>query len=166
MFQKVRKRGWAAVMLLMALLFPLSLHAMADKEAIEVLLSDGTSQFILLNSNPCAKFEDDVLVISSKTQEIRYSIANGSIVRVKYVTISVPTGIDEMKAEKRPIYRITDDGFEATGLPAKSPVSLYDLSGVLIAKTVTDSNGVVQLPVNGKGVFIVKTNVSSFKIKK
>lgn len=165
-FRNLKKRGWATVMLVAALLLSSPLHAMTDVTAIEVQLADGTSQFILLNNDPCAKFDGDVLVVTSKTQEIRCNLATGSIVRVKYVAVSVPTSIDEMKAEKRPIYRITDEGFEATGLPAKTPVSLYDLRGVLIAKTVTDGNGVVQMPVNGKGVFIVKTNVSSFKIKK
>lgn len=102
--------------------------------------------------------------MTSQTMEVRVSLDNGATVKVVYV--DAPDDIEEVKEELQPTFRIDSYGLEAMGLEPESLVYLYDLKGALITKTVVNKDGSIRMPINGNGIFVVKTSVSSFKIKK
>lgn len=148
--------------LLILFVFALSVVA-EDAPAIKILLGDGTSHIFLLEDNPTASFNGDVLVITSKKQEISVSLDNGAVLQVIYVNYD---GIQEAMNGHHPVFRITDYGLDAKGLKPNTIVYVYDLKGNVIAKSTVGQDGSLNVPLNGKGVFIVKTSISSIKIKK
>lgn len=159
-----KHRPTAARWLLLAVVLSCQLQAVADSQAIQVTLPNGTSQFFLLAEEPSAKYEGNTLVMASQTMEVRVNLDNGATVKVVYV--DVPDDIEEVKEELQPTFQIDSYGLEAIGLEPESLVYLYDLKGTLITKAVVNKDGSVRMPINGNGFFVVKTSVSSFKIKK
>lgn len=164
------RRGASVLTLLTALLFITPLQMKADNEpddvnlpAIKLQMSNGTSQLFLLKDNPVAKFEGNTLIISSNTTDMSVLLDGNTIVEVIYVD-GVPTHIE--KTEYHQVFRINDTYLEARGLEPKTTVILYDLKGVLLARAKVNSDGCAKIPINGKGIYVVKTSISSFKIKK
>lgn len=166
MKKKQTDKHWPTAVrwMLLAVWLSCQLPAVADSQAIQVTLPDGTSLFFLLEEAPTAKYEGSTLVMTSQTMEVRVNLDNDA--RVKVVYVDVPDGIEEVPEALQPTFRIDSHGLEAMGLEPDSPVRLYDLQGVLVAKAVVGNDGSVWLPISGKGIFVVKTSVSSFKIKK
>jgi len=150
--------------MLLAAVLSCQLSALADSAAIKLTLFDGTTQYFLLAERPSAKYEGNTLVIASQTQEVRVNLDDGMTVQVVY--IDVPDCIEEITEKHQPVFRISSEGLETAGMEPNSVVFVYDLNGILIAKAVVADNGSATLPISGKGIFIVKTSVSSFKIKK
>ncbi len=151
-------------LLSLLILFVFAHSVMADvSPAIKLLLEDGTSHIFLLEDNPTASFNGDVLVITSKKQEISVSLDNGTVLQVIYVNYD---GIQEAINGHNSVFRITDYGLDAKGLKPNTIVYVYDLEGKVIAKSIVGQDGSLNIPLNGKGVFIVKTSISSIKIIK
>ena len=151
-------------LLTLLILFVFAHTVMADNApAIKILLEDGTSHFFLLEDNPTASFNGDVLVINSKKQEVSVSLDNGAFVQVIYVNYD---DIYEINDGQQSVYRITDKGLDAKGLKPNTIVYVYDIKGTVIAKSIVGQDGSLNVPLNGRGVFIVKTSISSIKIKK
>lgn len=150
--------------MLLAVFLSCHLSAMADSAAIKLTLSNGTTQFFILSEVPSAKFEGKTLVIASQTQEIHVSLEDGMTVQVTY--LDVPDRIEEVAEEHQPVFRVSGEGLETMGLEPNTVVFVYDLKGVLVAKSIVADDGSASLPISGKGVFVIKTSVSSFKIKK
>ena len=152
-------------LLSLLILFVFALSAKADNApGIKVLLEDGTSHLFLLEDNPVAKFKGGVLVITSKKQEISVNLDEGALVQVAYVNEN--DGIREMGDGQQFVYRITDYGMDANGLRPNTMVYVYDLTGAVVAKATVGQDGSMRVPLNGHGVFIVRTSSSSIKIKK
>lgn len=149
--------------MLLAAVLSYQLPVLADSAAIKLTLSNGITQYFLLAENPYAKYEGNTLVIASQIQEVRINL-DKETVQVTY--LDVPDKIEEVAKEHQPVFRISSEGLETMGLEPNSVVFVYDLSGVLITKAVVADDGSATLPISGKGVFVVKTSVSSFKIKK
>ena len=144
-----------------------TLSAKADNEpAIKVLMEDGASHIFLLEDNPSAKFKGEELVITSKKHEVSVELDNDAVVQVMYISYSDNDGIQEMKNGQQPVYRISDNGLDAKGLKPNTIVYVYDLKGAVIAQAAVRQDGSVTIPLNGNGVFVVKTSASSIKIKK
>ena len=149
--------------LLLTLLF-VTFVAKANDIGIKVILSDGSSMVFLIDEDPVAKFIDDALVIKSKEKEMTVNLNDGSFVQVLF--IGNETAISEVRNGVAPIFHITDEGLEESHLMANSDIYLYDVRGILIAKAVADQEGRVKIPLNDDGVYIVKTSVTTIKIRK
>lgn len=145
-------------------LMALCLGAWADGNAVKLILADGTAQYFLMDEEPSVRFADNVVIISSKTKEVSVSLENGAIAQIVFA--DAPTRIEETRATETPVFRLNGDGLEASGLKPGSNLCLYNLQGMLLARTTVGAEGTAHVSVSGKGVFIVKTSVSSFKIKK
>lgn len=150
--------------ILFVFLLSCQLSALADNTAIKLTLSNGTTQFFILSEVPSAKYEGNTLIVSSLTQEVRVSLEDGITVKVTY--LDVPDHIEEVAEEHQPVFRISDEGLKTIGLEPNTVVFAYDLKGVLVAKAIVAEDGSASLPISSKGVFVIKTSVSSFKIKK
>ena len=145
-------------------LFVFALAVKADNaSAIKIMLENGTSHIFQLEDNPSAKFQGEVLVITSKTQEVSVDLGNDAVVQVLYVN---GDDIHEIKDGQTSVFRISDYGLDANGLKPNTMVYVYDLKGAVIAKATVGQDGSLKLPLKGEGVFVVKTSVSSIKIKK
>ena len=151
-------------LLLFSFLFVFTLAVKADNaSAIKIVLENGTSHIFQLEDNPSAKFQGEMLVITSKTQEVSVDLGNDAVVQVLYVN---GDDIHEIKDGQTSVFRISDYGLDANGLKPNTMVYVYDLKGAVIAKATVGKDGSLKLPLKGEGVFVVKTSVSSIKIKK
>lgn len=150
--------------ILLVFLLSCQLSAIADNTAIKLTLSNGTTQFFILSEVPSAKYEGNTLIFSSQTQEVRVSLEDGITVKVTY--LDVPDHIEEVAEKYHPVFEIGGECINMKGLEPNTVVFIYDLKGVLIAKDIVTKDGSASLPINGKGIFVIKTSVSSFKIKK
>lgn len=151
--------------LFLLILSVFALSVMAEKTpSVKILLEDGTSHFFLLEDNPKACFVGDTLVITSKNMEVCINLGNSEVVQVMYVNDY--DDIHELKDGFQFVYRFTDYGLEANGLRPNTIVYVYDIKGVLIARTPVRQDGSLRVPLKDKGVFIIKTSVSSIIIKK
>lgn len=135
-----------------------------DINAIKVLMEDGTSQIFMLEDDPYAKFEGDMLVIASKKQELSVSMQTNDFVQVMY--INNYDLIRDIGNGLQTFYRITDFGLEATGLKPGTEFYVYDINGTVSVKAVVGQDGTVKVALKGNGVYVVKTSISSLKIKK
>ena len=167
MYIKFVNKRWlvSARVLLLALVMSSHIPSFADGTAIKLMLSDGNSHLFLLEDEPYARFIGDTLVISSKKNEINIILDSGNIVKVVYID-DVPSSVDELKEMNLPSFLINEFGITVMGLEPKTNVFIYDLKGVLVSKAVVERDGSIQIPINGTGIYVVKTEVSSFKIMK
>lgn len=62
---------------------------------------------------------------------------------------------------------ISSDGtLHGEGLKAGSRVSIYTINGESVGSATASATGTVDIPLNGRGVYIVRTPEKSFKIIK
>lgn len=154
-------RPW---LLMLALLFGTAVSK-ADEPAIQLTLPDGSLQFFVLEELPIARFEDQVLIVSSTSHEVSIDMIEGSVVNVVYINTN-DTGLDDPRVEISPIFRVTSTGLEARNLQPGSVLYVYNIGGSMVSQATADRSGFVSVSIADTGVFIVKTSVSSFKIKK
>lgn len=147
--------------LLTALVISISVNA--EDNVLNILKPDGQQVSIRLDEKPSAKFVGETLVITSMSQELTINLDDGSIVQAKF--INGLTGVDKVDAAN-PVLNITSYGIEGSGWKAKSTFYLYSLSGELLSTSVVNEEGTVRMPIGKKGIYLVKTSFSTFKIRK
>lgn len=148
-------------LLLTALVISISVNA--EDNVLKILKPDGQQVSIRLDEKPSAKFVGETLVITSMSQELTINLDDGSIVQAKF--INGLTGVDKVDTAN-PVLNITSYGIEGSGWKPRSTFYLYSLSGELLSTSVVNEDGTVRMPIGKKGIYLVKTSFSSFKIRK
>lgn len=151
------------LLFLMIVLF-VSIITKADDAVIRCSLPDGTMLYFVMGDKPTVKFEGEALIITSKDQNVSVDLSEGAAVTFSFIDGS--TSILDSKRSLQPTFHVTEESIEATNLVPLSPIYIYDVKGNLLLKETVQSNGTIIIPLNGKGIFVVKTSVSSFKIRK
>ena len=79
---------------------------------------------------------------------------------------SSPTGITEVKNTE--LMRFVKDGVELSGFAAYTTVTIYNLQGQQIGAYRTDGSGSLNISLADReqGIYIIKANKSTLKIKK
>ncbi len=133
-------------------------------KAIKLFFSDGSDHIFQLDDVPTAKFVGDAVVISGGSEEVRINVKDSPVVR--FVYLDDPVTIEDTELKSHPIFHVNASGIEVSGLEPFSSLYLYNPNGTLVERVVADNSGYARIVISNHGIFIVKTSVSSFKIKK
>lgn len=135
--------------------------AMAGNVLVVHLMSGETYNYVL-SEEPVITFSGEKIIINTTNTEHQFSM---EAVKFFNYELQNTTAIGEVTTDGM---RILGDRIVFSGLPANSPIYLYDTGGQLYLKTAADADGnaVVELSSISKGVYIVKANNISTKITK
>lgn len=114
----------------------------------------GTENLTLTTDNTCIEYPIDDILHFTMSDAALYNPAD-----------EIATGVQPSDAVAAgPLFHAGDVTFDRLG--AGSPVRVYDTSGRLLHETVADGQGHLRLSLRtfGRGVFIIKTETSTFKI--
>lgn len=150
------------VFLLLAALV-ISIGMNAEDNVLKILRPDGQLVSISLDEKPSAKFVGETLVITSKSQELTFNLDDGSIVQAKFIN-GGETAIEKVDTA-HPVLNITSYGIEGSGWKARSTFYLYSLNGELLSTSVVNEDGTVRMSIGKKGIYLIKTSFSTFKIR-
>ena len=124
---------------------------------------NGASCFFLMEDEPVSKISNDVLTITTKTEEVRFPL-NGNAAMFTFVDLI--SHIVEIAEIRQPFFRFSDLAVEAIGLQPETTFSLYDQDGRLTAETIVGKDSYAKLPVKSPGYYTVKSADAAFTIKK
>ena len=114
-------------------------------------------------SEPSWTFEGDNLVITTVEGSVEYPM--DGVAQIVFNDI-VPTGLKEFQVDE--MIRFVNGGVELAGFAANTVVSVYNLQGQQVATYRTGEAGSLNLSLDGldQGIYIIKANKSTIKIKK
>jgi hypothetical protein len=119
----------------------------------------------VFTEEPVWTVEGDNLVITSLKATVEYPMSD--IARIYFDEVSeVPSGITEVQNTE--LIRFVGDGVELTGFAANTVITVYNLQGQQVATYRTGDAGSLNLSLDGldQGIYIIKANKSTIKIKK
>lgn len=137
--------------------------APAESEVMTLMVrkTDGTNHYYSLSSRPVITFDGGLCKIESADVSASYPMSE-----VEYATfVNMPAGVAEVESSL--VIDLSDpDNARIYPLQPDSPVSLYNLSGVMLRHTVADGSGnaCVSLATLPAGVYVIYTNETTFKI--
>lgn len=141
-----------------------SIRMNAQDNILKILRPDGQQVSIKLDDKPSAKFVGDTLVITTQSQELTFNLDDGSIVQATFIN-GAETAV-EKNDSALPVLNISSYGIEGSGWKARSIFYLYNLSGELLSTSMVNDDGTIKMPISNKGIYLIKTSFSTFKIKK
>ena len=135
-----------------------------------VWLNDGTYGAFDLEKHPEISLNGDRLVVDAEATQLEYAVAD--VARITMADAAVFDPQDGLvvpvqavaAADNAPRFRAWQ--LSLTNLPAGSRVRIYNGAGMLLHQAVADDRGQLSLSATrfGKGLLIVKTETSTFKI--
>lgn len=162
--QHGRKSSFMAMIL--CPLFCVTVPVMAD-DGIWVEKTDESKTGFIFNEEPVITFHGDELVITTSSSAACFPIDD--IRRLSFGDVSL-TGIDEITTGelKTPIIHIHEERVMIGGLRPGTAILAYSTGGNIVARTQADEEGNVAINLSSqpKGVYIISTSLSTFKIEK
>ena len=144
--------------------FAVSIIAMAD-DGVILKLKNGSEVGFVFTSKPKITPGAELSITTSNGASVSYDYAEVRSVAFGDVT---STGIDDVTASPAcdVVFRLLDGKVVVEGLPAGESVSVYNISGQLLASQKQTATGVsLALPLEGSGVLIVRTSTGvSYKV--
>lgn len=140
-----------------------SVAAWAEAGFYVVTNNESQTGFVFSNE-PVWTFEGNILVISGIEAIVEYPMDN--VARIYFDDVSSATGISEVKSNE--LIRFVGDGVELTGFAANTVVTVCNLQGQQIGAYRIDDSGslYISLADREQGIYIIKANKSTIKIKK
>ena len=150
------------ILLSLLLMLAATASAWAD-EGVIVQTTDGEEVGYIFDNEPVFTYEGDNLVVTSADANATYPM--DEVAKVYFGDIA-NTGVAEV-ANKQ-VVRFVQDGVELSGFAAGTAVSVYDLNGRLVSSLRTRADGTlnVSLAACEPGIYIIKADKSTLKIKK
>ena len=114
-------------------------------------------------SEPSWTFQGDNLVITTVEGSVEYPM--DGVAQIVFDDI-VPTGLNELNGDE--FIRFVNGGVELAGFAANTVITVYNLQGQQMATYRTGDAGSLNLSLDGldQGIYIIKANKSTIKIKK
>ena len=131
-------------------------------KALKIHMNNGDPQFFMLSSEPVITFDGSECVIQSSAFSARYDMTEVNFAEFVEHTAALD---EEMKAALT--VDLTDpNAVVIRGMSAAGNVAVYNLTGVMVASSVADSEGtaVVDISQLPAAVYIVTSKETSFKI--
>ncbi len=147
--------------ILLSLLFLLACAAAVkadDGTALVITFHDNTTQTFMLSTLPDIWMKDDKLTVKTAATTAEYALYT-----VKTFTFSSFTGIGAITSEK---FSLSDDRLVVSGENAEARIFTPDGRAVACPVERTGGNTVVSLSALSHGVYILRVNGKSVKIKK
>lgn len=150
-----------AVLLAAVLMAPTIAHA---ANYVTVSGADGSKTSFRLDMRPEVTFTATSLVMTAGDDIVEYPITD---YRSFTLTDDNESTAVEKVSDGAPKTIFAFDGtLHGEGLKAGSRVSIYTTNGQTVASATASAAGTVDIPLNGRGVYIVRTPEKSFKIIK
>lgn len=133
-------------------------------DSIILWRTNGEKITINIGERPKITFGNGEVTITTANGSVAYPA--GELQRCTYESIT--DGIEGMEVTKTPSLAMDGNGVTVTGLPAASQVAVYSVNGLLLSSMQADNSGkaTVCTTTMPEGVYIVKTTVGNFKIRK
>ena len=131
-----------------------------------VVTTSGEQVGFIFSEQPEWTYEGDNLVITCMNNTVEYPMADVDCIYFDEIGSSSPTGITEVKNTE--LMRFVKDGVELSGFAAYTTVTIYNLQGQQIGAYRTDGSGSLNISLADReqGIYIIKANKSTLKIKK
>lgn len=159
-------RKVSIMVMLLYHLFCSTVPIMAD-DGIWVEKTDESKTGFIFSEEPIITFHDDELVITTSSSVACFPIDD--IRRLSFGDVSL-TGIDEITTGEleTPIIHINEERVMIGGLRPGTAILAYSTGGNIVARTQADKEGNVAINLSSqpKGVYIISTSFSTFKIEK
>lgn len=133
------------------------------QNSVKLFLKSGETVSYSFSKKPVMTYSGSDLVVSSSKVEVVYPLCTISKMCFEYDI----TGIDKTtKADLR--FSLSGNIIVVEGEKAKTDITIYDLKGTAVKKSMTDGEGRTEISIYDlvKGIYIVKTVSVSFKIYK
>ena len=149
---------------LLSLTLMLATVAAWAEDGFYVVTTSGERTCYLFEDKPVLTFEGDNLVITCLGDAVIYRMSDLDC--MLFVEDQPATKITEVKNAE--LVRFAGDGVELSGFAANTPVTIYNLQGQLVGTYRTDESGSLNISLADReqGIYIIKANKSTLKIKK
>lgn len=119
-----------------------------------------------LEERPEVKIGETVFTLHSAKHTVEYQADNVLYFTLQDAAVNDPDGISLPEATSKMQFK--EGELQLTGCTPNSAVSVYDITGLLVQTVQTDANGNLSLSLNSlrSGIYIIKTNNTTFKIQK
>ncbi len=119
-----------------------------------------------LEERPEVKIGETVFTLHSAKHTVEYQADNILYFTLQDAAVNDPDGVSLPEATSKMQFK--EGELQLTGCTPNSAVSVYDMAGLLVQTTKTDANGNLSLSLNTlrSGIYIIKTNNTTFKIQK
>ena len=136
------------------------------EDGFYVVTTSGETAGFIFSEQPVWTCEGDNLVITCMNNTVVYPMDDVDCIYFDEIGSSSPTGITEVKNTE--LMRFVRDGVELTGFAAYTTVTIYNLQGQLVGTYRTDGSGSLNISLADReqGIYIIKANKSTLKIKK
>lgn len=119
-----------------------------------------------LEERPEVKIGETVFTLHSAKHTVEYQADNILYFTLQDAAVNDPDGISLPEATSKMQFK--EGELQLTGCTPNSAVSVYDMAGLLVQTVQTDANGNLSLSLNSlrSGIYIIRTNNTTFKIQK
>lgn len=134
------------------------------QNAVKMTQADGENTVFLLNSHPSVSIDGSEIIVETDQDKVTYVIGEG----VTFEFIDYNSNSVENVTDRIPVFKVSPQSIEASGLTPGKMVSLYDASGKLLISASTDPNGNVTLEISHlpSGIYIFNSSDKNFKYYK
>lgn len=146
--------------LLFALLYFTQGPKVMANNYVKVTGTTGTATYFDLVEHPTVSFTSDYLVLTTDRQTVQYPLSEFR----EFSFTDQTDGVQSTSAKVAPLFSL-GSSLHAEGLLPSSVLSLYTLDGQLVGMAKVSSQGIADIPLQGRvGIFIVKSSSKTFKI--
>ncbi len=135
------------------------------ENAFVVYQTDGYVTGFAFSDKPVLSYSGENLVVTTNSITVQYPLAMVSkiVVEGKWQTV---TGIEETTIDTH--FSFSDEGANVRGEKPGTPFYVFDMKGSKISQGTIDAEGKANIRLSSlpSGIYIVKTQSTSFKIKK
>lgn len=134
--------------------------------SIYIYQKDGTIVSYAFDDAPVITYSDDCLVLSTASTTVQYHLST-----LRKLTMASEwdlfTGVDNIVIPDTE-FSFTDEGAKVRGEKPGTLFYVFDMKGMKCAQGTIDAEGKANIPLNSlsSGIYIVKTQSTSFKIKR
>ncbi len=149
---------------LLSLTLMLAMVTVWAEDGFYVVTTSGDRTYYLFEDQPVLTYEGDNLVITCLGDAVIYPMSD--LDRMQFVEDQPSTKLTEIKNAE--LVRFAGDGVELSGFAAYTTVTIYNLQGQQIGAYSTDGSGSLNISLADReqGIYIIKANKSTLKIKK
>lgn len=146
--------------MMVALAAAFSLNASAENEGVILNQQDGTTVGFAFEQEPKLSFTATDVVIKAGETQVSYAMAG-----LKITFGETANAVESIEAADVK-FNLSKDGIEAAGLKSGEVVSVYAVSGAVVATVQAGNDGKVAVSLPESGVYVVKAGKVSYKITK
>lgn len=139
----------------------LSAHA---ADYVTVSGNDGSKVSFALSETPMVTFTAENLVITAGSQTVEYPRTDYRIFTL--TDDNQTTAIDKVDSDGSNVIFSFADGIHGEGLKSGSRVVVYSINGQMVGSASASAGGSVDIPLQGNGIYIVKSAAKTFKFIK